>query len=202
MTTTLGRSDSIQYLLTKWFDQVRDTNADYLEYLKKMNNECKANILENAIELQKYLGKLITKEAITKKNILMENAIKIDPYLIEFTEFIYNYRSLIEEIDGYGLNLESKKKIIDLILSEIHNHEKLKLSFRNLIKAINGVFKQGSKPNKRNELEFEDYLKEFTRIIRGSEKESEIKILNFTTVIKELEIEVENIKKTKQTIID
>ncbi len=195
MTINMYSSDSIQYLLTKWFDEVSVKHTQYTEMLTNHIETSNKKILSIAKELQKMQNKVVTQEALAKKAELINNVSEIEPDNILLIEFIYSYKNLMTEIEGFNLELTSRKNILKLIKSEIRYLDNLMISLRNLVKSINAVFKSNSKPKKKNEEEFEQFLKAYSRLLRNLGKRFRDFKLEFQDLILELETEVEQAKK-------
>jgi hypothetical protein len=189
------KSDSIHYTLTKWFERVSDKHLQYTELLTEHIETSNRKILDLAIELQKIQGKTITKEALAKKEELIKNVTDIEPANIELIEFVHSYKTLLEEIDGFNLDLASQKNLIKMIKSEIEYHDNLMLSLRNLIKSINAVFKAHARPKKKNEAEFELYLKDYSKLLLNFEKDFVDFKAEFQGLLLLLNSEVEQAKK-------
>ena len=195
MSMNTHKSDSIHYILTKWFERVSDKHVQYTELLTDHIETSNKKILDFAIELQKIQGKIITKEALAKKGKLIQNVSDIEPKNIELIEFVHSYKTLLEEIDGFNLDLTTQKNLLQLIKSEIDYHDNLMISLRNLIKSINAVFKSQGKPKKKHEAEFELYLKDYSRLLLNFEKEFSNFKAEFQGLLTELRSEVEQAKK-------
>ena len=198
MSMNAQRSDSTHYLLTKWFEKVSAKNLEYTELLSEHINTSNKMILELAYDLEKMMGKIITREAITKKEELLQNISEIEPVNIELIEFIHSFKALLEEINGFDFNFSSQKNLLKLINSEIDFHDNLMVSLRDLIKSINAVFRAQGRLNKRHEGEFNQYLKNYSRLLGNLEKgfnnfESDSQVL-----LSELNSEIEHAKKIEE----
>lgn len=202
MTMNMYSSDSIQYLLTKWFDEVTTKHAQYTELLTNHIETSNEKILDIAIELGKLQKKVITREALARKAELIRNVSEIEPDNIILIEFIYGYKTLMGEIEGFNLELVSRKNIQKLIKSEIDYHDNLMISLRNLVKSINAVFKSASKPKKKNEEEFELFLRDYSRLLRYQEKGFNNFKSEFHNLIIELGNEVEQAKKVDEELTE
>ncbi len=202
MAMNIYSSTSIQYLLTKWFDKVTEKQIQYTELLTNHIETSNKKVLGIALELQKMQNKIVTPEALAKKAELINNVSQIEPDIILLIEFIYSYKNLMDEIEGFNLELTSRKNILKLIKSEIEYLNNLTISLRNLIKSINAVFKYGSKPKKKNEVEFEQFLKYYSKLLRNLGKEFSNFKLDFQNLINKLEIEVELAKIIDEEIIE
>ena len=195
-------SDSIHYLLTKWFDEVVAKHTQYTELLTNHIETSNKKVLGIVLELQKMQNKVVTQEALAKKAELINNVSEIEPDIILLVEFIYSYKNLMAEIEGFNIELTSRKSILKRIKLEIEYLDNLTISLRNLIKSINAVFKSGSKPKKKNEDEFEQFLKIYSKLLRNLRKEFDNFKLDFQNLINELEIEVELAKTIDEEIIE
>lgn len=195
MAAQLGHSKSLKYLLTKWFDEVKNTNEEFLKLLQRIIRETTTSILEPALELQRDFSKTVTSEMLQKKEVIIGEAKSLEPYFIELLEFTHSYRALIEELDGFGLAFNAKRKAIDFLVLEIAKQENFMLSLKNLIKALNVVFRKGSKPTKRNEAEFEHYLREFNRKTKVIDRDFDSTSQLLSSIIVELSNEVDKTKE-------
>ncbi|MHA1219870.1 MAG: hypothetical protein ACTSO5_14495 [Candidatus Heimdallarchaeaceae archaeon] len=202
MTMNMYSSDSLQYLLTKWFEAVTTKHTQYTELLTDHIEISTKKVLDIALELEKMQNKVVTQEALAKKAELINNLSENEAANIEFIEFIYSYKTLINEIEGFNVDLSSRKKILKLIKSEIDFHDNLAISLRNLVKSINAVFRSDSKPKKKNIEEFESFLKDYSRLLRNLKRGFTSFTAEFQDVIDALKDEVEQAKKIDEEYIE
>ena len=193
MATAMKRSDSIHYLLTKWVEEVLQTQNDYKKYVAEVI-DLNLGIVQITTDLQKMYGKEGYHSLLEKKKDLMKRITNIQPEFLELNEFLRNYRSQIEEIDGFDLKIKSTKKIIDLLKNDLALYEELFVSLSNLAKAINAVLK-ARKSSKRNIEEFNFYFREFTQLSRKADRVYNTNIEEMTEIYDTLKIEIDEAKQ-------
>ncbi|NHJ05855.1 MAG: hypothetical protein EAX90_13595 [Candidatus Heimdallarchaeota archaeon] len=195
MAIKYQRSNSMKYLLTKWFDKVTETHLQFLNYLKEIIEVNSKDILLKVLDLEKLMGKVITNEAVEIKLQLLKTTSSIEPYLIELIEYVHNFMTLLKETDGFELQLTSKVDLLNLLKTELETYESLILALKNLVKSINAVFQLEHKHMKKNEAEFEIFLKEYSRIVRSLSRDYKNLQDFFTINLSKLEAEVELAKQ-------
>ncbi|MBD3192532.1 MAG: hypothetical protein GF308_17970 [Candidatus Heimdallarchaeota archaeon] len=199
MAKYFRKSDSIDYALTQWFDDIVAKQNRYPKILNEVVNKCQNDVLEKAVKLQKYQGELRTKEILKQKGSLVKNAKEIEPKLNELIEFLYNYKTLVEEIDGFEFNLKTPQRLLDLLKKDIETLEKLEISLKDLVKAANINFKDNNgKPNKDLEQQYEEHVKKYKGLLEKISNDYQIIDNEFSELLTELENEVDKAKKLKK----
>lgn len=199
MAKYFRKSDSIEYALTQWFDDIVSKQTRYPKILDEVINKCQNDVLEKAVELQKYQGELRTKEILDQKGSLVKGAQELEPKLNELIEFLYNYKTLVEEIDGFEFNLETPSRLLELLKKDIDTLEKLEITLKDLVKAANINFRDNNgKPNKDLEEQYEEHVKKYKGLLEKINDDFKVINNEFGELITELENEVDTAKKLKK----
>ncbi|MGC9779372.1 MAG: hypothetical protein HZR80_09045 [Candidatus Heimdallarchaeota archaeon] len=172
MAQSLKRSDSIAYIVTQWYNSVNETHSQYLEYLSSILTTNLKDILLPAIELQKSLGKPKSRDIIAKKEHLVESITQIEIELMELIVFLFRYLKLIETINDYELDLKSTERLVELVNVDITILEYIQISYKNIAKSSNILFKSNISTNKKFEENFDNYAKVYSRVIRKFVRET------------------------------
>jgi len=194
MAIKFRKSESIEYIIKKWFSEILVINEQYMDYLSEVIKISYDQILDLAAELQRHIGKDRPRNVHENRSYLIRAISKLDLKLIELKEFAFQYKTLIEEINGLELTLKSPGQLINLITVDIATLEELHLVLKNLVKATNVAFKTTKKPKKKLDDNFDLYFKSFSRLIRGINREFNEILEQFNIVLLELETEVEHTK--------
>ncbi|MEA2070593.1 MAG: hypothetical protein U9O98_04810 [Asgard group archaeon] len=194
-TNNFRKSDSIEYALTKWYDEIVAMQSQYTKPYERIVKNCSGDILQLGKNLQKNAGKKQSKSSIKTKEQLIEEIKCIIPEINEFIDFIYNYITLVEEIEGFELDLDTPEKLISLFKSNIDTFEELKITLRDLIKSANVAFKKDKKPKKELEETYENHLKRFNKKTKEINSEHNKIFSEFKSMVDELNNEVSHAKK-------
>ncbi|TFF85148.1 hypothetical protein EU523_00345, partial [Candidatus Heimdallarchaeota archaeon] len=162
MAEGFRKSDSIEYALGKWFDEMSQRQSEYLEILCETISRSKTEILEVAKKLSKIRGKKNPEEIQQTKQTLIENARNLEPQITELNNYAHNYKTLIEEIDGFEFNIATAPRLLEMIKEDIDTIDKYTISMKDLVKAANVAFKQNQKQNKKLEEDYIQHLKNFS----------------------------------------
>lgn len=190
MVIKFKSSNSMKYLLTRWYERVVETQNQYLSNLNFIIKKSEEQILSNLLELEKFLGKAVNKEVLQIKEKITNSSYFLEPYLLELIEYIHNFMTLLEEIDGFNLDISTRTNLMNILKIELETHEKLNLTLKNLIKSINAVFSSERKSDKNNEVAFDNYFKEFSRIVRTVSRDFDNLTEFFSTSKEKLKLEV------------
>jgi hypothetical protein len=195
MSNDFRKSDSIEYALTKWYGEIVETHAEYKESVGELISFCQEQFLQAANNLQEFDNKKGTKEVMEQKEQLIRYGRELEPELIEFSEYLYNYKTLIEDIDGFELDLSTPNQFLELIKNDISTIKDLSIAVRDLVKAANAAFRKNKAPSKKVENDYEEHLKTMSSIVKKMDKESNTIASQFNGLVDELKGEVEIAKK-------
>jgi ABC-type transporter Mla subunit MlaD len=195
MAEGFRKSDSIEYALEKWFDEMSQRQSEYLEILCETISRSKTEILEVAKKLSKIRGKKNPEDIQQTKQTLIENARNLEPQITELNNYAHNYKTLIEEIDGFEFNITTAPRLLEMIKEDIDTIDKYTISMKDLVKAANVAFKQNQKQNKKLEEDYIQHLKNFSALLKEMDNDIEEINAEFDAVFKELKSEVEHAKQ-------
>ena len=194
MAIKFRKSDSIEYVITKWFAEILDTNKQYFDLLSEIIKISHDDILDLATELQKYLGKDRPRNIHENRSYLQRAIIKLDFKLVIIKEYAAQYQTLLEEMMGLELTLNSPSKLINLLKQDVATIDEIHFVLKNLVKASEVTFKTTKKPNKKLEESFDFYYKSYSRLIKKLNTEFSEILEQFNLVLLELENEVNHAK--------
>jgi hypothetical protein len=198
MAIKFRKSDSMEYIITKWFNQILETNKEYLDDFSDIIKISHDDILDLASELHKNLGKGRPKNIHETRSYLLRAIAKMDLKIVVLKETAIQYKILLEEINDLEIELTSLNQLVKLIVNDLESLAELQYILKNLVKATNLAFKTTKKPSKISEENFDDYYKTYSRLIKSLKNESEEIIEQFNNILLELEKEVENAKTIKE----
>ncbi|MHA1243676.1 MAG: hypothetical protein ACTSP7_03780 [Candidatus Heimdallarchaeota archaeon] len=194
MAIKFRKSDSMEYVITKWFREILEINKEYLDNLFKVIKISHDDILDLATELQKYLGKDRPRNIYETRSYLLRAITKMDLKLVVLKEYAFQYITLIEEINGLEVTLTSPSQLSTLLTQDVATLDELHYILKNLVKAANVAFKTTKKPRKKLEEGFDLYFKSYSRLIKQLRNEFEEILEKFNLVLLELEKEVDTAK--------
>ncbi|MHA1124504.1 MAG: hypothetical protein ACTSO7_02150 [Candidatus Heimdallarchaeota archaeon] len=195
MAIKYRKSDTAEYVITKWLVEILDTNKQYLDFFSEIIKISHDHILDLAAELHKYLGKNRPKNVHETRSYLQRAITKLDLKLVIFKEYAIQYKTLVEEISDLEVTLNSPSQLVKLLTQDIATIEELHFILKNLMKAASVVFKTSKKPSKKLEESFDVYYKSYSRLIKKLVSEfEEILVEQLNIVLLEIEQEVEHVK--------
>ncbi|MHA1212149.1 MAG: hypothetical protein ACTSSH_06790 [Candidatus Heimdallarchaeota archaeon] len=198
MSHGFKRSNSTDYILSKWIKEVQSKQDEYLKYLETMILYNDKTILEQILTHQQYHGKIITIEAMRNKEKLTEMIKQIEPELVTLHEFTLDYKSLVDEKSGLQLELQNSRALVELFTLDLVFIESIQLSLRNIIKAYSAVYIRSKKPTKKSEEILDGYVKPYTRTVKRLTRDIITSSNGFKSLINQLANEVEVAIKLEQ----
>ena len=191
MVLSFKRSDSLGYIITKWFNELKKLHEDFLDYYNELIDICGKKIHSHIVEILKNFGKESKGVLNVRYNeiilLMSNNSINF----FELNELLMNYKQHLTITEKHELDYDSVKKFESFLLNEIEAIQNMKIIIRDIIKAGALVFKR-KKSSRKNEDEFISHLKKYNRFISSLIKESPIREKNIEDILNELTNEIKN----------
>jgi hypothetical protein len=191
MGQNLKESQSLGYILKQLHKKTFDFQTLFLKYFNSFLTKSQDGILNDASELQKFLGKAKTRESNELKKQLLAAISSIELEVIELMEFLIQYKMHIEKLLDYKINHQSLYRIMEHIENNIETINSINIIHKNLAKSATVVFIVGKRSNKKTEGYFDKFIKEYTNLTRRLTRENNIFSEEFQQIVSELEQEIE-----------
>ena len=191
MDQNLKESKSLKYLLKQWFNKTIDYQNSFLKYYQSIQKKSQDEIVLYASELQKYLGKVKTRQCEEFRKKIILSISSLDFEIFELSEFLQSYKSHLDKPQEYKVNFPTLNRIKEHVRNNIETVNSLNVLQNNLAKSANVIFVTGKRSKKRNEVMFEDFMKKHVNLLRRIIRENNIFIEEFKQIITVLEKEIE-----------
>ncbi|NHK32359.1 MAG: hypothetical protein FK730_13480 [Asgard group archaeon] len=189
MVVNFKHSDSLGYIITNWFNELKILHENFLVSYNELIDICQNKFNPLVIESQKNFGKESRGVLNVKYNeillLLSNNSINF----LELNELLLDYKQHLLAMKNYALDYQSIKKLDLFFNNEINTVQTLKIMIRNIIKAGALVFKK--KSSRKNEDNYINQLKNYNRYMNNLLKEKPIREENIRIYLDELTNEVE-----------
>jgi hypothetical protein len=189
MVLNFKHSDSLGYIITKWFDELKILHEDFLLSYNDIIDFCQNKINPLVFESQKSFGKESKGVINVKYNEIILLLSNNSTNFLELNELLFEYKKHLLTTKNYELNYKSIEKLENFIINEINAIQTLNIMIRDIIKAGALVFKK--KSSKKKEENFINHLKKYNRYLNNLIKENPIREENIRIYLDELANEVE-----------
>ncbi|MBK5113744.1 MAG: hypothetical protein KGD59_05385 [Candidatus Heimdallarchaeota archaeon] len=191
MGQNLKESQSLGYILKLWFKKTIDFQTHFLKYYQSFQKKSQDGIQSSSIELQKFLGKAKTKQSETLMKQLFNYITGLEIEIIVLQEFLIQYKLHLEKTQDYKVIFPTLNRIKQHVENNIETISSINTLQSNLAKSAAVVFIFGKRSNKKSEAYFDDFVKEYTNLIRRLARENNIFSEEFENIVSLLEKEIE-----------